>query len=132
MLGIFKKWFSKNDEDMAMRLPKAEQAKFILTVDNIEVGILNCQEGEWMFKYTEEFKKHTDMYKLIVGFPDVNKEYRSDTLWPFFRIRIPGLKQPAIKEILEKESIDKENEAALLVRFGRKTIANPYELYLNS
>ena len=83
MLGIFKKWFSKNDEDMAMRLPKAEQAKFILTVDNIEA-------------------------------------------------RIPGLKQPAIKEILEKESIDKENEAALLVRFGRKTIANPYELYLNS
>ena len=132
MLGIFKKWFSKNDEDMAMRLPKAEQAKFILTVDNIEVGILNCQEGEWMFKYTEEFKKHTDKYKLIVGFPDVNKEYRSDTLWPFFRIRIPGLKQPAIKEILEKESIDKENEAALLVRFGQKTIANPYELYLNS
>ena len=115
-----------------MRLPKEEQAKFILTVDNIEVGVLHSQDGEWVFKYTEEFKKHTDEYKLIVGFPDVNKEYRSDTLWPFFRIRIPGLKQPAVKEILEKERIDKENEAALLVRFGRKTIANPYELHLNN
>ncbi|MDN5216941.1 HipA N-terminal domain-containing protein [Fulvivirgaceae bacterium BMA12] len=131
MLEIIKKWFSKSEEDLAMRLPKNEQAKFILTVDNIEIGFLRCKEGEWIFKYSEEFKEHIDKYKLIVGFPDVNKEYRSETLWPFFRIRIPGLKQPAVKEILEKESIDKENEAALLIRFGQKTIANPYELHQN-
>ena len=130
MLDKIKKWFSKGDEDLAMQLPKDEKATFILIVDAIEVGILHCEDGEWVFKYTDEFKKHTDEYKLITGFPDVNKEYRKETLWPFFRIRIPGLKQPAVQEILEEEKIDKENEVAYVKRFGRKTIANTYELLL--
>ena len=30
--------------------------------------------------------------------------------------------------IIKKENIDQHNEAALLKRFGYKTIANPYEL----
>ncbi len=48
----------------------------------------------------------------------------------FFQTCIPGLKQPAVKEILDKENINVENEAALLKRFGKKTISNPYELDL--
>ncbi len=130
MLDKIKKWFSKGDEDLAMHLPKDEKATFTLSVDEIEIGILHCEDGQWMFKYTNEFKKHTDEYNLIIGFPNVDKEYQSNSLWPFFRIRIPGLKQPAVQEILEEEDIDKENEVALLKRFGRKTIANPYELLL--
>ena len=130
MLDIFKKWFSKGDADLEMILPKEEKAVFILLVDGIKIGILFCEDGEWVFNYTDEFKSYTNEYKLIVGFPDVNKEYRSRTLWPFFRIRIPGLKQPSVKEILENENINKQNEVALLKRFGRKTIANPYELLL--
>ncbi len=117
---------------MAMHLPKNVQASFRLTVDNIEIGTLSCEGGEWLFVYADQFKEHLDEYKLIVGFPDIDKEYRSTTLWPFFRIRIPGLKQPAVQEILEEESIDKENEVALLSRFGQKTIANPYELWYQS
>ncbi len=132
MLRKRKNWFSKKEDDMAMQvqLPKDETAKFILTVDNINIGVLSCDKSEWYFHYTDEFKKHADEYNRIVGFPDLNKTYKSETLWPFFQIRIPGLKQPAIREILEKEKIDKANEAALLKRFGQKTISNPYELVL--
>ncbi|KAK6033622.1 hypothetical protein OSTOST_00220 [Ostertagia ostertagi] len=43
-------------------------------------------------------------------------------------IRIPGLKQPAIQEILKREKIDSGNDIELLKRFGQKTISNPYEL----
>jgi len=46
------------------------------------------------------------------------------------KIPLPGLKQPAIQEILKNEEIDKGNEIALLKRFGRKTITNPYELVM--
>ncbi|MDX2049025.1 MAG: HipA N-terminal domain-containing protein [Chitinophagaceae bacterium] len=132
MLRKIKNWFSKNEDELEMRvqLPRDEEVKFILMVDDIRIGVLYCQKGEWYFKYTDDFKEHTDEYKLITGFPDLSKTYQSETLWPFFQIRIPGLKQPAIKEILEKEKIDKENEVALLKRFGRKTIANPYELII--
>lgn len=125
-------WFSKSGDDyeMQVQLPKDEEAKFILMVDNLRIGTLFCEKGKWFFKYTEEFKQHSDEYNRIVGFSDLNKTYKSDTLWPFFQIRIPGLKQPAVQEILEKEKIDKDNEVALLKRFGQKSISNPYELVM--
>ncbi|GAA4320894.1 HipA N-terminal domain-containing protein [Compostibacter hankyongensis] len=127
MIQKIMKWFNKEHEGQAAQLPKNESAQFLLNIDDIQVGTLYCENGEWCFKYSEDFKEHPD-YNRIVGFPDLNKTYKSEELWPFFQIRIPGLKQPAIREILEKEKIDKENEVELLKRFGKKTISNPYEL----
>lgn len=101
---------------------------FKLSVDNITIGKLSHKENQWIFQYSEEFKSHLDEYNLIIGFPEVNKIYKSEVLWPFFKIRIPGLKQPAIKEILAKEKINKNDEIGLLKYFGGKSIANPYEL----
>lgn len=123
-------WFSKGDDESQWRveLPKGETAKFILKVDNIRVGVLYFENGSWFFKYSDEFKNHAHIYNRIIGFPDLHKTYTSETLWPFFRIRIPGLKQPAIQEIMSKEKIDKSNEVELLKRFGHKTISNSYEL----
>ncbi len=130
MLYKFKNWFSKseNDFEMEVQLPQNEEAKFSLKANDILVGILQCENGEWFFKYADEFKNLSHQYNPIVGFPNLNKIYRSETLWPFFQIRIPGLKQPAIQEILQKENIDKTNEVALLKRFGQKSISNSYEL----
>jgi HipA-like protein len=127
MLPFLKKFFSKS-EGVEAKLPLTEKDTFVLKVDDLDLGILQCENGEWLFHYTDEFKQHQDEYSRIIGFSDLNKEYKSHSLWPFFSIRIPGLKQPAIREILKEENIDEQNEAALLRRFGRKTIANPYEL----
>lgn len=132
MLGKIKKWFSKSEDEeiIRLRLPENENAKFILQVDGIHIGMLQCKDGEWFFKYTDDFKNHVAEYNLITGFSDLEKVYQSEVLWPFFQIRIPGLKQPAIREIIEKEKIDQNNEVELLKRFGNKTISNPYELVL--
>lgn len=127
MLHFFKKMFYKDEDDKA-NLPKDEEVTFVLKMDDKNLAILKCENGSWLFRYTDDFKNHQDQYNLIVGFSKVDKTYHSDVLWPFFRIRIPGLKQPAIQEILESEQIDQNNEVELLKRFGRKTIANPYEL----
>jgi HipA-like protein len=132
MLRKLINWFSKSEDgvEMQVQLPKDEAAKFFLTVDKIRIGTLYFEKGEWYFKYADDFKHHSDEYNRIVGFPDLDKTYKSDSLWPFFQIRIPGLKQPAIQEIIEKEKIDQENEVALLKRFGEKTISNPYQLVM--
>lgn len=125
--------FSKHEReefDLKTELPKDEEAKFLLQVDNIRVGNLYCKNGEWYFKYTDEFKTKSDVYNRIIGFPDLDKTYKSELLWPFFQVRIPGLKQPAIQEILKSEKIDEFNEVQLLKRFGKKIIANPYELVM--
>ncbi|WP_028788712.1 HipA N-terminal domain-containing protein [Terrimonas ferruginea] len=124
-----KSWFSKGDNDTVVSLPKDKDARFLLKIDGIDVGYLLSKEGEWYFSYTKEFQQHQD-YNLITGFSEFDKVYKSEELWPFFRIRIPGLKQPFVQEILEQEKIDKNDEVELLKRFGKRTIANPYELTL--
>lgn len=122
-------WFSKDEDDATLHLPKNEKVTFTLKIDKVEVGTLRCDNGVWEFAYAEEFKnEYSEDYKRIAGFPMLDKVYKKETLWPFFLIRIPGLKQPAIKEILEKENIDTGNEVALLKRFGQRSISNPYEL----
>jgi hypothetical protein len=131
MIKKIAKWFSKNEEDKELipTNPTNESASFSLKIENVEVGKLRLEKGTWVFVYSEEFKnKYQQEYKHIAGFPELSKVYKNESLWPFFLIRIPGLKQPAIKEIIEKEKIDIHNEAALLKRFGRQTISNPYEL----
>jgi HipA-like protein len=128
MLNIIKRFFNKNEDDKS-HLPQSENATFVLKVDRINVGVLHCENGEWEFKYTEDFKNHPD-YNKIIEFSDLDKVYRNDTLWPFFQTRIPGLKQPAVQAIIKKENIDQDNEFELLKRFGKKTISNPYELEL--
>jgi HipA-like protein len=133
MTNYFKRLFSKSEElnpELEMYLPKDENATFELRVDKLVIGTLHFENGEWQFKYTDEFKKHRDEYNHIAGFSNLEKTYYRNTLWPFFQTRIPGLKQPAVKEILKKEHISESNELELLKRFGKKTISNPYELDL--
>lgn len=131
MINYFKRFFSKSKENESeIHLPKNENATFELKIDHVVVGTLHCEDGEWEFKYTDEFKSLRNKYNHITGFSNLDKVYHNDTLWPFFQTRIPGLKQPAVKEILAKENINETNELELLKRFGHKTISNPYELDL--
>jgi HipA-like protein len=127
MLKKLKSWFNKDGESEHVQLPKDKDVRFLLTVDHITVGYLYSKMGNWYFEYTPQFRNHPD-YNRITGFPELNRVYKSDELWPFFRIRIPGLKQPVVQEILQKEKINVHDEVELLKRFGKKTIANPYEL----
>ncbi len=125
MLNKIINWFRKEEENDGLGLPQSEKEIFFLKLDDIHVGILECKNGSWYFQYSDAFKQQEDLNK-IPGFSDLNKIYTSESLWPFFQIRIPGLGQPAIKDIIKEEKLDFNNEAALLKRFGHKTISLPY------
>ena len=64
-------------------------------------------------------------------FPDPGKTYESEELWPFFGLRIPSLAQPSVKAVVKREHLDEKDKVQLLRRFGRRTVANPYELVGN-
>lgn len=106
--------------------------KFVLSLNDLKIGLLSfdAENERWYFEYASEFKDNADEYNLIVGFPNLDKRYESDELWPFFIVRIPGLKQPSVREILKKENIDPTNNVKLLERFGKRTISNPFSLEL--
>ena len=107
--------------------------KFDLFLKDFKIGVLsfNTENSKWYFEYSDDFKNDIHSVNKIIGFPEKNKKYESEDLWPFFNIRIPGLKQPKVKEILEKEKIDPTDDVKLLERFGKRSINNPFELELS-
>jgi len=127
MMDLFRKLFAKPEEEVITAMLSTTSTTFVLKIGDLLIGTLKFEEGEWTFQYSEDFKNQ-DKYNRLVGFSDLDKTYRRKTLWPFFKIRIPGLKQPMVQEILKEENIDQTDEASLLKRFGRKNISNPYIL----
>jgi len=126
MVNKLKNLFKKNDDDK-LSLLDSKVSQFVLKIDETLVATLCSKNGEWHFKYSPEFKRKRKGYRKIMGFPDIDKEYVENFLWPFFKTRIPSLKQPLVRDIIKKEKIE-EDEASLLQRFGEKSISNPYTL----
>ena len=107
--------------------PDDSVVKFGLFHDNLCIGTLSFDGEQWVFLYSSAFRKQKNLRPLI-EFPNVEKIYQTDDLWPFFELRIPSLRQPSVASAIEAEQIDPNDEAALLKRFGRRTITNPFEL----
>ena len=105
-------------------LSSAPEAKFQLIYDGQSLGMLSFKGGIWTFAYSDEFRQQSHLRPIVV-FPDINKVYQCEELWPFFAMRIPSLKQTQIHDVIVKENIDEGDEVKLLQRFGKRTIANP-------
>jgi HipA-like protein len=100
---------------------------FKLRLGDLPVGVLSVRGGQWTFRYADEFRAQQKLRPLPI-FPVVNKVYESNELWSFFRMRVPSLKQPSVRRIVDEQNIDSKDEVKLLKRFGRRTISNPFEL----
>ena len=117
----------KTEEQGHILTPTNVEASFKLAYRSLTVGTLTLKKGQWIFSYTSAFKQQRAI-KPLPNFPDVEKTYESEELFPFFVSRIPGMGQPKVQGILEKENINDHDEVALLRRFGFRSIANPFEL----
>jgi HipA-like protein len=111
--------------------PAAAEVYFELRYGNVVVGYLHHKDGKWTFKYSDAFKR-SQALRPIVDFPDVNKDYQEESLWPFFASRIPSLENPHVKQRLATEKVSEKDEAGLLRLFGYRTITNPLELVATS
>lgn len=100
---------------------------FVLTLDSLKVGFLRYGENQWYFEYSEAFKKQTKVLP-IMDFPNVDRKYVSTDLWPFFALRIPSAAQLAVQEFLRERHLDNADEVTMLKKFGRRSVANPFEL----
>ncbi|NUQ25366.1 MAG: hypothetical protein HUU34_15575 [Saprospiraceae bacterium] len=126
---------TRSDKSSAQDAEKttAPQIAFRLMYKHDEIGTLEFNGNKWIFAYSEWFKTQSDM-KPFSNFPDMNHKYISEDLPPFFESRIPGNSQPQVEAYLtlllkeEKQINEAETKAALLKKFGRHTITNPFEL----
>ena len=120
MIKRFLKLFKSEDGQEDFYTPTNIESVFKLTYRDLEVGTLNLKAGEWTFLYSKAFKNQ-DKIKPLLDFPDVNKKYVSEELYPFFSQRIPGIGQ----NVRKNENL---NEVDLLKKFGKNTITNPFTL----
>lgn len=111
----------------SVKAPPEAHAKFLLTYEDLLVGTLTVKDGVWKFEYSDTFKSEHEL-RPIVEFPDLNKIYVNEELWQFFASRIPSTQQPEVEQILKREHVEEDDAVALLKLFGRRTIANPFEL----
>ncbi len=109
--------------------PPAPESRlsFRVLLGDLEVGELTRDRKEWVFRYSEAFRSQQAV-KPIVDFPNVEKEYRSSQLWPFFLLRVPSPAQPVVQRHLLKNKLREVDEGMLLQEFGRWSVANPFEL----
>lgn len=106
---------------------------FRLMYKHDEIGTLEFDGNKWIFAYSEWFKTQSAI-KPFSNFPDIHRIYDSEDLPPFFESRIPCSSQPQVEAYLtllqkeDKQINEAETKAALLKKFGRHTITNPFEL----
>ena len=108
-------------------LPAEETLAFDILLGDLQIGSLTADKGEWEFRYSDAFCCQSEI-KPIVDFPDINKIYRSRSLWPFFALRIPSPTQPAVRDFIEGRPGKKADEGLLLKEFGTHSVANPFRL----
>ncbi|HMP30916.1 MAG TPA: hypothetical protein PKD85_15020 [Saprospiraceae bacterium] len=100
-----------------------EEHSFMLMYDKLPIGELKFKEDIWYFSYTEMFKKQSNI-DAIPTFPNKDKVYKSEILWPFFQARIPSLKQPKVQEIIRQKGIKEDD----IITLGFRSINNPFVL----
>lgn len=122
-MSVFEKIkvFWHDSDETNLQAIKGSKGRFDLMLGTLLVGVLSYENGVWSFSYSDVFKTQ-DKYEPLVNFPNLNQEYKSDQLWPFFASRLPGVSE--LKE-KERESMD---VLSLLKKYGRHVITNPYKL----
>jgi len=106
---------------------QSSDAVFVLIFGKLPILVLSRNADGWTIVYTEEFKNQSKISPLVT-FPDINKVYHSTELWPFFSVRIPSIARPEVKRTVQQEQLNYDDVAAMLKRFGRKSIGDPFEL----
>ena len=118
---IFARLFwSENHDNMV--LATDDEAAFNVNLGKLIIGTLTCSEGTWTFCYSDEFKMQNTISPLV-NFPSKDKQYTTRELWPFFASRVPSKAQRQVGKPVEKE-----DTVSLLKQFGKRTVANPFEL----
>lgn len=107
--------------------PAGSKGVFQLKYGRHVIGILSYYKNNWTFKYTDEFKQNV-VINPIIDFPDPEKVYSNEQLWPFFASRIPTLNQSFQFKKIKNANIKQDDSVGLLKLFGTDTITNPFRL----
>lgn len=94
------------------------------------IGTLSVEPQRFVFMYGPEFKQSG--MPVLPGFPDVDQTYESESLFPFFQVRIPPTNRDDVRRVLTEKAIRDDDVFEMLRVLGRRTAASPFTLVLPS
>lgn len=100
---------------------------FILKYKSLEIGRLSLKDNKWAFSYSDAFRQQNQILP-IADFPNKEKVYTNEVLWPFFASRIPSTATPYVQRKVTKNKINVNNQKDMLINFGERSINNPFVL----
>jgi HipA-like protein len=127
MIEKLKKILWKVDGMEFIDNPAGSKGAFQLKYGKQLIGILSYENNQWTFKYSDEFRTN-QVINPIIDFPDPDRIYTNEQLWPFFASRIPSLNQSFQFKKIDKAKIKQDDSVGLLRLFGNETITNPFRL----
>ena len=93
--------------------------------DFVVVGYLYKDNEHFVFRYASDYSGDP-----ISSFPLVDQVYRSETLWPFFAVRIPPLDRADVRETMKKRALEGGQTIRVLHTVAEASPTNPYEFRL--
>src|SRR6478672_5444712 len=88
------------------------------------VAELSRQQGRYLFRYLETFKRKG--LTPFAGLPDIDEVYESAELFPYFEERIPDTTVPAIRNWISRKGLAIDDKLTLLFRVtGLPSVPNP-------
>ncbi|MCM2334357.1 MAG: HipA N-terminal domain-containing protein [Anaeromyxobacteraceae bacterium] len=91
----------------------------------VTLGTLTKEGQEFVFRYDPRFAKAADSTP-ISAFPDLDREYRAEELWPFFAVRIPPVDREDVRQAMEKRHIPEKDVLRLLAELSGRGVSSPY------
>jgi len=105
----------KDGRDYLLLIWKEPKTKKRFTVGELS------KNGQFEFSYGYEYQEALRAgFELLIAFPDKDKTYRNDDLFPVFASRLPDPRRKGIEVILRKYGLQKYDAYELLKRSGAK------------
>ena len=80
-----------------------------------------AKNSQYEFKYYEEVREAIeDGFSPLLCFPDLDKVYKNERLFPVFASRLPDKKRKDIQSILKKYGMEQYDEYMLLKQSGAR------------
>jgi HipA-like protein len=129
----FREWTSSVFEHLRLPLAKApitgprRALHLEITKEDgtsVHVGTLVVAPTQFEFSYSIEFRNSG--LPPIPTFPDLEKKYESEVLFPFFQMRLPPVGRTDVASVLKSNKVAPDDTFGMLKLLGSRTVASPY------
>jgi HipA-like protein len=96
-----------------------------------QIAELKLENSRYTFRYLDAFRRLA-LQPLPGLDPDKDPPYEGRELPLYFRERLPDMRRPDVKRLMQQFRIPEDKVLLLLATLGRHTVTDPFEFQLSA